>query len=455
MVKISFIGAGSAAFSMKVIRDLCLSEGLSGSAVVLMDVNKSRLDAVYSMATHYAGGVHADLHFERTTDRKNALSETDFVIDTVLAGGHEQQEIVRAVGEKHGYYRGVESVEFNMIQDYSTTFQGYYQLKFFLDLARDMEEICPEALLIDVANPECEAGTLLARETKVRAVGYCHGYLGYKNVARTLGLEPEQVDFRVAGFNHNIFLTKFQIGEGQDAYPLLDSWIERDAENHWNDYRPLNEFDIDMSRAAVDMYKLYGLFPVGDTVRGGSWKYHYDLKTKQYWYGEFGGPDSEVGWALYLERVAERTKLIFKLAEEPGPELFKAFPPEKSEEQIVPLIESITNDLGERFVLDVRNDGTIPGLPNDVAVEVSAKADAKGIHPEKVERMPKSLLRMALLPRLARLEMAMEAFLSGDRSILLEILYRDPRTRSDAQAEKVLAEILALPFNEGMRQHYK
>ena len=455
MVKISFIGAGSAAFSMKVIRDLCLSKDLSGSTVSLMDLDQFRLDAVYSMAMRYSKGMHADLHFEKTTDRKTALSGADFVIDTVLVGGHEQQEKVRAVGEKHGYYRGVEAFEFNMIQDYSTTFQGYYQLKFFLDLARDMEEICPDALLIDVANPECEAGTLLTRETKIKVVGYCHGFLGYKDIARTLDLDPEKVHIQVAGFNHNIFLTRIQDGEGADVYPLLDEWISKESESHWKEYRPMNEFDIDMSRAAVDMYRLYGLFPVGDTVRGGSWKYHYDLKTKQYWYGEFGGPDSEIGWARYLERVAERTQLIFKLAQDSGLELFREFPPERSEEQIVPLLESIVEDQGERFVLDVRNDGTIPSLPNDVAVEVSVRADAKGIHLETPDQLPKALSKMALLPRLARLEMAMEAFLSGDHSILLEILYRDPRTRSDAQAEEVLQEILDLPFNEEMRGYYK
>lgn len=62
---------------------------------------------------------------------------------------------------------------------------------------------------------------------------------------------------------------------------------------------------------------------------------------------------------------------------------------------------------------------------------------------------------MALLPRLGHLEMAMEAFLSGDRSLLLEILYRDPRTKSDSQAREVLNEILALPFNEEMKRHYR
>lgn len=453
MIKISFIGAGSAAFSMNVVKDLCLTKGLAGSEVSLMDVNRERLDAVFSMAHDYSKQMGAELRIEKTTERKNSLKGADFVIDTVLAGGHEQQEIVRAVGEKHGYYRGVESVEFNMIQDYSTTFQGYYQLKFFLDLAHDMEEACPDALLIDVANPECEAGTLLTRETKIKCAGYCHGYLGWLDIVEALGINPEEIDFQVAGFNHNIWLTRFRKNDG-DAYPILDEWIERKSQDYWINHKQRNEFDVDMSRAAVDMYGLYGLYPVGDTVRSGSWKYHYDLKTKQYWYGEFGGPDSEIGWSRYLKRVEERTKQIFWLAQDLGPKLFTEFPPVKSREQIAPLIDSIANDKGERFILDVRNNGAIASLPDDVAVEIPVRADKRGLHAEKIERIPERVSRMVLAPRLMRLEMALEAFLSGDQSILLEILYRDRRTRSNQQAKDVLEEILALPFNGEMRAHY-
>ena len=238
---------------MNVMKDICLTEGLSGSLVMLMNPIDDRLNAVYSMAKTYATGIHANLRLERSTNRKDALRDADFVIDTVLAGGHEQQEIVRRVGEKHGYYRGVESAEFNMISDYSTTFQGYYQLKFFLDPARDMEEVCPDALLIDVANPECEAGTLLTRETKIKVAGYCHGYLGYADIATELGINTEDVDFDMAGFNHNIWLTRFRNNE-QDGYPLIDDWIENKSQDYWSNHKQRNEFDIDMSRStAVDM----------------------------------------------------------------------------------------------------------------------------------------------------------------------------------------------------------
>ena len=451
--KIAFVGAGSAAFSMNVVKDLCLTPGLFGSEVVLMDADDDRLRSVHSMAVAYAQAVGAQLTFRRTTRRSEALRGADFVIDTALAGGHYEQEAVRRAGEKHGYYRGVEAVEFNMVSDYYTTFGAYHQLSLFLSLARDMEDYCPDAWLIDVANPECEAGTLLTRKSKIKVVGYCHGYKHYKDICKLLGLDVGQVDFQVAGINHNIWLTRFE-HQGKDAYPLLDEWIQKKAERHWNSYTPADEFDTQMSRAAVDMYRLYGLFPIGDTVRGGSWKYHYDLRTKMRWYGKFGGPDSEVGWARYLRRLRKRTATVLALAGAPQAELLSEIPPVMSKEDIAPLIDSMVNDRRRRFVLDVRNDGLIAGLPDDAAVEVPVRADRNGIHRERIGRMPDKLFNLALVPRLVRLEFAMAAFLEGGRSALLELLFRDPRTRSDAQANRVLDGILNLPFNGDVKRHY-
>jgi alpha-galactosidase len=452
--RISFVGAGSAVFSMEVIRDLCLTEELSGCKLVMMDVDKTRLEAVYDLARRYASEVHSDIQIESTSDLKTALTDTDFVIDTALAGGHYQQEAVRSVGEKHGYYRGLEAVEWNMVADYSTTFQGYSQLKLFLDLAQAVEEICPNALLIDVANPECEAGTLLTRKTKIKVVGYCHGYLHHKDIVEKLGLDLKEVDYQVAGFNHNIWLTKFKY---RDAYPLLDEWIKNSSTSYWRyEVPPKNEFDVHMSRAAVDMYRLYGLFPVGDTTRSGSWKYHYDLDTKKYWYGPYGGPDSEIGYARYLDRLKEQTDKVLSLVNRPSDSLLGEFPPEeKGKEDIVRLISAVANDSPSKFVLDIRNNGVIPSMPDDVAVEVPVTVDGRGVYPERIDPIPRKLVDMALTPRLMRLNFAMEAFLSGDRSILLELLYRDVRTKSDKQAEQVLEEVLNLPFNEEMRRHYE
>ena len=171
---------------------------------------------------------------------------------------------------------------------------------FFLDVARDIAQICPHAWLLQSANPVFEGCTLMHRETGIKVVGLCHGHYGYREVARTLGLELEHVSAQMPGFNHWIWMTDFRY-KGQDAYPFLDRWIEREAEAHWAK-GPRSFGDNQMSRAAIHQYKLFGVMPIGDTPRMVGWWYHTDLETKKRWYGALGGFDSEIGWGQYLER---------------------------------------------------------------------------------------------------------------------------------------------------------
>ena len=131
-------------------------------------------------------------------------------------------------------------------------------------------------------------------------------------------------------------------------------------------------------------------------------------------------------------------------------------PEKKSGEQHIPFIEALLEDKKSRLVVNIPNKGRIlPDIPEDVVVEVPAIVDKDGIHPEKITPpLPKRVVIYYLYPRMVRMEMALEAFLTGDIRILKEILHRDPRTKSDEQVEKVLKEILSLPENEGMRKHY-
>jgi len=66
-VKISIIGAGSAVFSMTLVKDACLEEGLKGSTICFMDIDRGRLDLVYGLARRYAGELDADLKLEKTS----------------------------------------------------------------------------------------------------------------------------------------------------------------------------------------------------------------------------------------------------------------------------------------------------------------------------------------------------------------------------------------------------
>jgi alpha-galactosidase len=451
-IKISIIGAGSAIFSLRLVGDLCKTKGLSGSSVSLMDIDEKRLNSVHHLAKRYADLLGINLRFEKTTDMKRSIEDADFVINTALIGGHGQLDASRKAGEMHGYARGIDSQEFNMVSDYHTL-SNYNQLKYFLEVAHSMEEICPNAWLLQSANPVFEGTTLISRYSDLKVIGFCHGHYGVEIVAKSLGLDIKKVNWQVAGFNHNIWLTRF-LYKDKDAYPLLDQWIEEDAMK----WKPKDPFDDQMSPAAIDMYKFYGRMPIGDSIRNGSWKYHYHLEAKKKWYGEpWGGADSDLGWAWYQNRLKASTDKSFKLAADKSINLLQEFPPEvMSGEQHIQFIDSLINGNQERFVLNIPNKGPIiPSIPEDVVVEVPVIVDQKGIHPEKINPpLPKRIIDMYLAPRRLRMEWALEAFVSGDKRILQEILIRDPRTKSFEQAEAVIEEILALPFNKEMKKHY-
>jgi len=453
-LKLSIIGAGSAFFSLRLVGDLCKTKGLSGSSVSLMDIDEKRLNSVHILAMRYATALGANLKFEKTTDIKRSIEGADFVINTALVGGHEQLDASRKAGEKHGYKRGIDSQEFNMVSDYHTL-SNYNQLEYFLEIAHSMEEICPNAWLLQSANPVFEGTTLISRYSSIKLVGFCHGHYSVEVLAKSLGLDMREVNWQVAGFNHNIWLTRF-LYKGKDAYPLLDQWIEEEARK-WN---PEDPFDDQMSPAAIDMYKFYGRMPIGDSIRNGSWKYHYNLETKKKWYGEpWGGADSDLGWAWYQENhLKALTDKNFKFALDKSVNLLNEFPPDvKSGEQHIPFIDALINGNQERFILNITNKGPIiTGIPEDVVVEVPVIVNKKGIHPEEINPpIPKRIMNMYLAPRRLRMEWALEAFVSGDKMMLQEILIRDPRTKSFEQAKAVVDEILALPFNEEMKKHYK
>ena len=379
-VKIALIGAGSVVFSMRLITDPCLSKGLYGSTISLMNRGKEKLDVVYNLAKRYANETGADFHFEKTTDRREALRGANFVNTTASASSIQQLDETTAAGEKHGYYRGIDVYEFQMLPDYNV-YTGYNQFELTLEIAKDMEELCPDAWLIVTSNPMFELTTLIMRETKTKVVGLCDGPVtGIAGISGVLGLDKKVVDFRMGGVNHDIFLTSLK-HNGEDASSLLDDWVATKAENFWATHLQ-NVFEEQTSRAAVNMYKTYGKFPIGDTTRSGTWKYHHDLKTKQMWYGPTGGADSELGVTMYRVSQQERLDRMFRLANDQNARVTDEIPPVHSIEPHVDFVNSIVNDQPMRLVANVPNADLIPGLPSDITVEVPAVVSRHGVKPE-------------------------------------------------------------------------
>ncbi len=503
-LKVAFIGAGSAIWSSTIVIDLLINEGLRerGLDIWLMDISDSRLDIIYGFAKRYVEEMKANARVYRTKDRREAIKDADFVINSAMAGGHGYYERMREVSEQYGYYRGINSVEWNMVSDYHTIW-GYYQLKLVLDVSRDIEELAPDAWFINVANPVFELSTLIPRKTKVKYIGLCHGHLGFLKAVEVLGIrlaeekldekvnalcaakdprgyaavakvvDPRELKVEMTGFNHVIWLSKFRY-MGEDAYRYFDEWVEKNAEEYWRIWSEhvTSPFDIDLSPAAVNMYKVYGLYPVGDTVRGGTWKYHWDLKTKQRWYGPLGGPDSEIGWAMYLAHLRIRLEELSRAVMDQSTPLVKRYPPRPSGESLVEIVEAIANDNPkESYTLrppaegappipvpiqvNVPNKGALPGVPDDVAVEMPVRVDGKGVHRKVLTPLPRKVMSCVILPRMMRMEWALTAFLEGGRDLLVEWLMIDPRTKSTSQAEEAVDAILKLPENDEMAKHFR
>jgi alpha-galactosidase len=420
-----------------------------------MDRNKERLDLIFMLAKRYASEVKADLTFRKTRDRRQAIKDADFVINTAMAGGHQYYEKMRRVSEKCGYYRGINSVEWNMVGDYHTLW-GYHQFGLMMDVAKDMEELSPDAWLLLLANPIFEGTTLLSRNSKVKVIGLCHGHLGYQKIAEELGLSIRDVESTSVGFNHVIWMTKFHYND-KNANSLLEEWIENESERYWRRWRQkqTDPFDLQMSPAAIDMYRTYGLFPIGDTVRGGTWKYHSNSRTKRKWFGPIGGPDSEKGWEIYLKRHENQLNRCVRAIQDTDTPLTTLIPPKKSQESVVPIINSIVNNDKGIYQVNIPNQGVINGIPNDVAVEVPAAIDNRGIHRIPIGSLPKRVMKYVFYPRMMRMEWALETFIEGGQDLLFEWLIVDPRTKSTKQVEQVIDEILSLQENEEMAKHFR
>jgi alpha-galactosidase len=437
-VKLVLVGAGSSTFSLPLIRDLCSTAGLSGSVAVLVDPDNARVEAVRRVAERMARELDSKIYFEVSASREDALINADFVVNTAQIGGHGWTEQQRSLAERHGYYRGIR------LHDYG-------QSLFFLDVARDMERLCPNAWLLQVANPVFEGCTLIHRETTVNVVGLCHGFMSYRKIARVLGLDETRVTAEAPGFNHCIWMTDFRL-DGTDIYPLLDEWIARDAEKYWA-HQGTSYDDNDMSRAAIHQYRMFGRMPIGDTVRFTGWWYHTDLATKKEWFGPAGGFDSELGWATYLDQLARRVDRL-ETAMRDETQSARELAASVDSEPIIDVVDALVNDQELVMQANIPNRGLLPDFPDDLVIECRAVVSGSGVNGVVPRPLPSRIVTGALTPRWHSAELAVQALQSRDKELLLLAFLENHQTRSLGQAEALLTDWMAEPANSTVRHHF-
>lgn len=452
--KICIIGAGSAIFSLNLIKDICINENFKDCTVSLMDVDVSRLDAIYGLCTRYAEEMNANINVIKTTDRREAMQGADFVLNVALDYGHDRYKQGIKVAYDNGYRFGG---SLHVLHD-EAFFINFHQLRLMESILVDMLDICPEAYYIMVANPVQGGVTYLQRKYKnAKIIGMCHGYTGVYTITDNIGWDRKDVSYEICGVNHFIWLTSFRY-KGQDGYKLLDKYLEEHNGSIWGENDTLETMGLkadEVSKKAIDLYRRYGLFPIGDTASAGGgawgWEYHTDdaleesyQSTPYQWYQR------------YFKDCDDSVAEIKRVVEDKSIKVSEAFSDVPSDEPMIPLIEGLAFDTNNKVVVNILNDGGyMKGLPTDYEVEVAAMVDKHGIHPIHNDGLPKPIMAHLLRDRIAPVEMELAAFETGSRELLVDLVMMDPWTKSRAQAEKLIDDIFNLPCNSDMKEYYK
>lgn len=417
MIKVAIIGAGSVGFSRRLISDILSWPELSESTITLMDIDPERLELVDAMARRVVRDSNYGATIEATTERSRALDGADYVVATFATGwSYEATRPELAIPKKYGVDQTVADT-----LGIGGVFRFLRTAPVMLDICRDIERQCPNALLLNYVNPMAMLCWTIAEATKVKTVGLCHSVQNtHRQMCEYMQVPANEVEYWTAGINHQAWYLRLQRGD-EDLYPLL--WKRMDVPEVY-----------ERDRVRFEILRHFGYF-VTESSRHMSEYVPYFLRTPEL-HQRFITPPSP-------SNVARREQRMQALRQQvEGPEPLK-FP--RSDEYCSYIIHAIETNQPFRGNFNVPNHGLITNLPNGSCVEVPCLVDGSGIHPCHVGDLP---------PQLAALnrtninvqELAVKAALERDPEAAYHAVQVDPLTAAVVpldQMRKMCDEIIA------------
>jgi alpha-galactosidase len=410
VAKIVFIGAGSMSFGLSTFRDMFNTRSLAGCTLVLVDTSPEALARMTGLAQvmNQQGG--AGLIIESTTDRRAALPGASFVINSVAIDRNRLWKLDFEIPRKHGIRQtlgengGPGGLFFTM-----------RTLPLIFDFARDMAELCPDALLINYANPESRIILALSKYTDIKCLGMCHGiFMARGDICRILDRSWHDLELWGAGLNHFQWISQVRDRKtGEDLYPLF-----REREKTYDPtYQPLSR----------RMMHAFGQWPTCSDDHLGEYVA----------YGWEGGEHGYDFAADERERAELKATIEAVLAGGPLPEEWRTGPGERSDVVIEAMLHNSHRYI-ESAVL--YNQGTIPNLPADLAVEVPAVIDAAGVHPVSQGPLPDAVAKLLSVQANVQ-QLAVEAAVHASKELALQCLLVDPVVNSSTAAIALLDEL--------------
>jgi alpha-galactosidase len=409
---IVIVGAGGWVFPMELTRDVLSFPALGSSTLVLYDIDPAGAERTAGAARELIdlGGLDARVEIPATLD--DALRGADFVITVFQVGGVDAYAFDIEIPFEYGIDQTVGDT-----LGPGGVFRGLRSVEALREVADAMLRICPDALLLNYANPmaiNCWATDLLG----VNIVGLCHSVQGTSELlARELGVPYDEIAFDCAGVNHTAWFTTFRRGD-EDLIPRIREVI---TARYLDGKMPLLPRSDDpyesIERVRAELMRLTGYFHTESS--------HH---ASEYWAWFRKTPELireylDRGWNyLEVSRSSDAADSNAEIVAEA-----RAHGISHGGEFAAPIIDSIVTGRERTVYGNVRNDGLIDNLPADACVEVACRVDSSGVRSVPYGTLPSSCAALNQI-QITVQRLAVEAAMTGDRDLVHAAVALDPLT---------------------------
>ncbi len=424
MIKITFMGAGSTIFARNVLGDCMCTPALCESEIALYDIDAKRLEdsrIILSAINHNVNQDRAKIKtYLGVENRKEALRGADFVVNAIQVGGYEPCTVTDfEIPKKYGLRQTIADT-----LGIGGIMRALRTIPVMEGFARDMEEVCPDALFLNYSNPMAMLTGYMLRYTKVKTVGLCHSVqVCSKTLLEELGMEDKLEGRKelIAGINHMGWLLDIRDKDGNDLYPE----IRRRAQEK----NTSGEKHKDMVR--LEYIRHLGYYCTESSEHNAEYNPLFIKSGYPEMIEEFQIPLDEYprrcieqieGWNKEREDILKDGKVSH----------------ERSKEYASYIMEAVVTDTPYKIGGNVLNDGYIENLPTDACVEVPCYVDGTGVHPMKVGKLPTQLAAMNSSNIGVQL-LAIEAAVTKERKKIYQAAMMDPHTAAELNIKDIIA----------------
>ena len=418
MTKITFIGAGSIVFAKNLLGDILSFPELAESTISLMDIDPVRLKTSEIVAHKIAEFFGAKPKIEATLDRRQALDGADYAISMFQVGGFRPSTVIDfEIPKKYGLRQTIADT-----LGIGGIMRGLRTIPVFLDICKDMEELCPDVMFLQYVNPMAMNTWAIDRASKIKTVGLCHSVQGTAEaLAEDIGVPYNEINYICAGINHMAFYLKFE-HNGENLYPQIRKVYE--AKSYGRRYRELAD------HVRYEVFNRMGYFVTESSEHFSEYVPWFIKQNRSDLIEQYEIPLDE-----YMRRCEDQLAEweSEKAALERG-ELDEAY--ERSHEYGSLIIHSMETGMPRVVYGNVANRGLIDNLPQGCCVEVPCLVDKSGLQPTKIGMMP---------PQLAALQqtninvqsLVVEAALTGKREHIYHAAMLDPHTAAELSLDQI------------------